>query len=365
MIKKKSILVIIMIIIITHLCSAAFCDEIIDHSIKIKLIDYDYSTSNNWGEKHTIYTIDSSSYEYLDTDYRGFDSTQSMENMSMRKILLRFQMVNTQDKGEEDNSAVQITNVRSHVQGTCRIFPKEQMYVSAVPSEMTDKASQYWMLEALCVYPIDMYFEDAVEQALCDTTFECDAACGAQYQSDVQIQADNQIKREKLFDQDAYSAVVSSVEEEVLSVESDFYDETYIKIYISKYIPQAIQNELLQNPEHFALAKISFYIENRKELGICNIRRRLIYPTDNIWMVWGADDDGGEFQVYWGKGKHYCEDILLLYRKSKYPQIEELMKEMRINISFSNEYAGDINWEEGGGSGWPGPIMELPLIYND
>jgi len=44
------------------------------------------------------------------------------------------------------------------------------------------------------------------------------------------------------------------------------------------------------------------YIENRIGAGICNIRRRMTYPTDNIWMTWGTDDSGGDFQVYWGKG---------------------------------------------------------------
>ena len=38
---------------------------------------------------------------------------------------------------------------------------------------MKEMYERYWLLEALCVYPI-RYIEDAVEFAICDTEFECD-----------------------------------------------------------------------------------------------------------------------------------------------------------------------------------------------
>lgn len=362
---RKTVLCIVISMVLLFQYSISICETTENQSVEIKLVSYDFSASNNWGEKNSIYTIGGSSYEFLDTDYGGFDLAQHEENMSMHKVLLRFQIEN-HHINDEENNIVQIMNVRSFCQGDCYLFPKGQMFFSTGYTEDEGEMfERYWLLEALCVYPIDIYIEDAVESAICDTEFECDIVFGKEEQRNAKIHIDDSVKRKRLLDDNAYSAVVSSIKEELLSVDSDFYDEEYIKGYISRYIPQAVQCELLENPENFVLTKISFYIENRIGAGICNIRRRMTYPTDNIWMIWGTDDSGGDFQVYWGEGKYFCEDILLLYRKDNYPQIEELMNKLRISISLSNEYAGYIDWEEGGGSGWPGPIIELPLIYNN
>ena len=171
-----------------------------------------------------------------------------------------------------------------------------------------------------------------------------------------QINTDKEGDYETEYDDLTYQVVMDACSRDIK------YTEAEVKFYCTKYyqvplatinyetsfdLPPELIQDVLKHPENYSLLKLDLQMDKNMPWGICTVLSMFSRDNNGIYFFYNSNDDYPcAFNDHLENGKQIplIGFYILINQTVDENNLDTIIRELNLEIEFSTEFAGEINW---------------------